>query len=321
MRSTPPLSWLAAVVLLAQGAYAASTLTVNTTSDTHSVGFSSAPGSAAPTASTASTDSGGHTSLRSALEFASISGGTWVINLPVGTYSLSLGDLVVGVVAGTTIAVQGQGTSANTTINQTQTHRMVFVVNYNVNANVVFNLENVTLSGGNENSSDPDGFGGNGGAILAGGSGTAPGNVVALTNVVFSGNTANGNANGGAIIMTGGGNLTVANCTFTSNHAGASGSGAGGAIYFDADFNPGNVSINNSTFSNNSASGANGLGGAVYLASGNGNPFTITTCTFTGNTAATRGERLISRVAISPRISTGSPGTRRRPARAAAFSC
>ncbi|MGD0537473.1 MAG: Ig-like domain-containing protein [Verrucomicrobiota bacterium] len=290
MKSNLPLFWLAAVALLAQGACAATTLTVNTTTDTHSVGFTSEiPGGAGPSGSTASTDSGGNTSLRSALEYASVLGGAWVINLPVGTYSLSLGDLVVGVNANTTITIQGQGTSANTTINQTQTHRMVFVVNYNVDANVVFNLGNVTLSGGNENGSDSDGYGGNGGAILAGGSSSAPGNAVALTNVVFTGNTANGNANGGAISMTGGGNLTVANCTFSGNYAGAggSGSGAGGAIYFDAGSNPGNVSINNSAFANNIAGGANGLGGAVYLAGGN--TYTIDQCTFTGNTAATDG--------------------------------
>lgn len=286
MKTLLSLGLLIAAAWLARPASAA-TFTVNTTSDSHSVGFA---GQSSPNSSS-EFDSGGHISLRSALERASTLGGSTTINLPSGTYNLSLGDLVAGVQANTTIYIHGTGTSANTTIHQTQAHRMVFLVNYNVDANVVFSLDNVTVSGGNEDSTDPDGFGGNGGAILAGGSSTAPGNAVNLTNTFFSGNTASTNANGGAISMSGGGDLNLVNCTFSNNHAGAGtgGSGAGGAVYFDAGFVAGNVSIYGSTFANNLASGGNGLGGAIYLASGNGNLFTISQCTFTGNTAGTRG--------------------------------
>jgi hypothetical protein len=271
--------------VLVQTALAANTFNVTTTSDSHSVGFTSqgAPGSSQLQ------DSNGNVSLRSALEYASTLGGSSTINLPSGTYNLSLGDLVVGVKATTTIYLHGQGTAANTTVHQTQSHRLVFVVNYNVDPNVVFTLDNVTVSGGNEDNTDPDGFGGNGGAILAGGSSSAAGNAVNLTSVIFTGNSTSGNANGGAISMSGGGDLTVSNCTFSGNQAGKSGNGAGGAIYFDAGFSPGNVSISASTFSNNLATGTLGLGGALYLASGNGNPFTISQGTFTGNSAAVRG--------------------------------
>ncbi len=260
----------------------AATYTVNTTSDTHSLGFSS---QGAPN-STAVTDSAGHISLRSALEYASTVGGSTTINLPAGTYNLSLGDLVAGTAANTTIDVQGQG-AANTTIHQTQTGRLIFNVNYNVVANVVFSVENVTITGGSENENDPDGFGGNGGAILAGGSATATGNAVNLTGVVFDGNycspVLNAGADGGAIEMSGGGNLNVINCTFTGNNASKlRGVGYGGAINFDNGGHPGNVLISGSLFSNNTAPGA--AGGALSLAGGTAGTFTITGCTFVNNT-------------------------------------
>jgi hypothetical protein len=271
-----------------QPVQAAGPFTVNTTSDTHCSGFISqfAPGC------TSAIDSGGHISLRSALEEASTSGGTTTITLPAGTYNLSLGDLVAGTQANTTINIQGAG-AASTTINQSTAGRMVIVVNYNVDANVVFNLSGVTVSGGSENENDPDGFGGNGGAILAGGSASASGNSLSITNAVFSGNfcspVANAGCSGGAINMTGGGNLTVTGSTFTGNTASKNaGFGAGGAIYFDNGGNGGNVMITNSTFTNNVAQGngtTGGQGGAVRLAGGAGSTYTVTNNVFTGNAA------------------------------------
>ncbi len=281
-----------ACLMVANAVRAAGPFTVNTTSDSHSTGFSSqsAPGS------TAVTDSGGHTSLRSALEYASTVGGSTTINLPAGTYNLSLGDLVAGTAANTTIYIHGTGTPSNTIIHQTQTGLMIFNVDYNVQANVIFIMDNVTVTGGSENENDPDGFGGNGGAILAGGDTSAPGNVLSLTNVVFSGNycspVSNAGASGGAIDMSGGGNLNIYNCTFSGNAASKnSGTGAGGAIYFDAGFAGGNVSIQNSTFSNNIARNgpAGAQAGAIYLAGGTGNSFTLAGNTFTGNNGGTDG--------------------------------
>ena len=94
---------LAFTLMLGQRAYAAGPFTVDTTSDTHCTGFvaQGAPGC------TAVTDSGGHISLRSALEDASTLGGTTTIDLPAGTYNLSLGDLVAGTQADTNITIQG----------------------------------------------------------------------------------------------------------------------------------------------------------------------------------------------------------------------
>jgi predicted outer membrane repeat protein len=291
MKLTKSISSIIAVSLLlwsAGSSRAAGPFTVNTTSDTHSTGFSSqgAPGS------TAVTDSGGHISLRSALEYASTVGGSTTINLPAGTYNLSLGDLVAGTAANTTIYLHGQGTSANTVINQTQTGLMIVDVDYNVLANVVFIMDNVTLTGGSENENDPDGFGGNGGAILAGGSTDAAGNALSLTNVVFDDDycspVSNAGASGGAIDFTGGGNLNIYNCTFIGNQASKlSGTGSGGAILFDDGFAAGNVTIQNSTFSNNIAHGAQG--GAIYLAGGSGNTYALTGNNFTGNSAGEQG--------------------------------
>jgi hypothetical protein len=275
-----------------QPARAAGPFTVNTTSDTHCFGFisQSAPGC------TSATDSGGNISLRSAMEYASTAGGTTTINLPSGTYNLSLGDLVAGTLANTNITLNGSG-AATTILHQTTAGRMVIVVNYNVLANVVFSAANLTISGGSENENDPDGFGGNGGAILAGGSSTATGNSLTITNAVFSGNycspVVNAGCSGGAINMTGGGNLTVTNSSFTGNDASkSSGTGAGGAIYFDNGGNGGNVSITHSTFTNNTAHGIGGQGGAVRLAGGVGSTYTINSNTFTGNSAAQNGGAL-----------------------------
>ncbi len=263
-------------------ALAAGPFTVNTFSDTHD----------SNTADGICSD-GTKCSLRAALEQANASGGATTINMPAGTYNLSLGDLIAGTQANTNITLHGAG-SGSTIIHQTQAGLMVFVVNLNVNANVVFALDNVTVTGGSENENDPNGFGGNGGAILAGGNTAATGNSVSITNVVFSGNycspVTNAGCTGGAINMTGGGNLTVVNSTFNGNAASKnSGNGAGGAIYFDNGGNPGSVTITNSALVNNIAQGSNGQGGAVRLAGGNGTIYLVDNNTFTGNNAAQNG--------------------------------
>ena len=273
-------------------ASAAGPFTVNTLNDTHD----------ANTGDVLCADAAAKCSLRAALEQASASGGATTINLPAGTYNLSLGDLIAGTQANTNITIHGAG-SAATIIHQTQAGRMVIVVNPHPAANVIFALDNVTVSGGSENENDPDGFGGNGGAIQAGGSATTAGDNVTITNVVFSGNycspVTNAGCSGGAINMTGGGNLTVSGSVFTGNEAAKNaGTGFGGAIYFDNDGNPGNVSITNSNFTDNIAHNTGGQGGAVRLAGGIDANFIINNNTFIGNNAAQNGGALY--------LSTGS---------------
>ncbi len=168
------LALLIAVALFADVVRAAGPFTVNTVNDTHA---------ANPGAGTG-LDANNNISLRSALEAANAASGNTTINLPPGTYNLSANDangsddLMVGTVANTSITIHGTGTAANTTIHQSLSPRLVFNVDPNVLPNVVFELDNVTVTGGSESEYDPDGFGGNGGAILAGGSTSAAGNSV-----------------------------------------------------------------------------------------------------------------------------------------------
>src|SRR5579862_5254412 len=58
--------------------------TVNTSNDTHAVNPASSPN-----------DSGGQVSLRSAIEAANAQSGATTINIPAGTYNLTLGELGV----------------------------------------------------------------------------------------------------------------------------------------------------------------------------------------------------------------------------------
>ena len=281
MTKTVSLVFLFAVLPLV-ALRAAGPFTVNTTTDAHSVGYSS---SGSPN-STAPTDISGQYSLRSVLEYASTVGGTTTITLPAGTYNLSLGDLVAGTEANTTININGAG-AATTIIKQTVSGYGILVADYNFSANIVVNINNVTMTGGSEGPNDPDGFG-NGGAIQAGGGSIGAGNVLSLTSVVFSNNfcTPQGSTDvtdGGAVEMSGGGNLNASNCTFIGNDAAKSiGTGLGGAIDFNNSGDPGNAVISDCYFSNNIAPA--GGGGAINLAGGTSGSFTVTNCTFANNT-------------------------------------
>ncbi len=261
-------------------AIAAGPFSVNTTNDTHD----------ANTGDGICADVNGACSLRAALEQANASGGSTTINLPAGTYNLTLGDLIAGTQANTNITIDGAGASS-TTIHQTQAGLMIFNVNFNFVDNVVFSLNSVTVTGGSENENDPNGFDGNGGAILAGG---PTGNSVSLNGDVFAGNycspVINAGCTGGAISMSGGGILTVTDSTFSGNIASKnSGFGGGGAIYYDNGGTTDSVSITGSTFTNNVASNPNGVGGAIFLAGGSGSAFTVENNTFTGNSATDHG--------------------------------
>ena len=163
---------------------AAGPFTVNTPNDTHDANL--ADGVCA--------DSGGHCSLRAAIEQATASGGATTITLPPGTYNLSLGELKAGSAAGTNITLNGSGTPANTIINQTDGANRVFNIDTLFTGNVTVSISNVTIQNG------VGGTGGGGGAILDGG----VGDVLNLTNVVFTGNHTSA-FNGGAISFTGGG--------------------------------------------------------------------------------------------------------------------
>ncbi len=92
--------------------------------------------------------------------------------------------------------------------------------------------------------------------------------------------TGDDTARGGGAIYRDGGSLTVIDCSFDDNHAGATGQDlAGGAIY---GFGGGETVIVGSTFRNNSASD----GGAVGSLNGN---LTVVNTTFDGNAATGTG--------------------------------
>src|ERR1019366_9379019 len=108
-----------ASMLAAQAVRAAGPFTVNITSDTHAATPASSPD-----------DSGGHISLRSAIEAANAQTGATTINLPAGAYNLKLGQLAIALDSGKTNTIIGAGASA-TFITQTDGTNRVFNVDSN----------------------------------------------------------------------------------------------------------------------------------------------------------------------------------------------
>ena len=210
-------------------------------------------------------------SLRGAMTYADAHSGT-TVNVPAGTYTLTLGELAVGSASNLSTTIVGAG--AATTIIDGGNVTRIFDVNPNTADNVAFSISHVTLQHGVAAA-----FGG--GAILAGWTG----NTAIIDDVTFSANSAPSPLSGAAVSFSGGGNLTVTNSRFAANTAVA---GVGAAIFMNMSNNPGNLNVAGSSFTDNSAKDN---GGAVYVA-GNatpGNVFTITGSTFSGNTATVSG--------------------------------
>ena len=257
----------------AQQAYAASTINVNTTADENGAGAGC--------------------SLREAFKSAddnanfggcSGSGGgvPFTINVPAGTYTLTVDELKVGDATNTNTTIVGAG-AASTIIQQTVANRRVLNVNSSVSLNVAVTISGVTITGGNF-PSDTDG----GGGVYAGG----PGNALTLSNCIITGNTLGSGTSvrGAGVKYFGGGVLTINNCQITSNTAANVGGGVdysllnvGGAA------GQGGLSITNSTFSNNSAGATGtGAGGAIRMAvttTQAPSVLTVSNNTFTSNQA------------------------------------
>ena len=198
------------------------------------------------------------------------SGGPFTINVPAGTYNLTLGELQVGTSAGASITITGAG-AGNTIIHQTQSTARVFELDPSVLGSVSVTLSDVTISGGFAQA-----FGG--GAILGGG----PSDSLDLSAVVISGNGCAGLNSGGGLSWAPSGDVTISQSTFSNNVCGE----AGGAVLFEAD---GSLTITHSTFTGNSAGAAGSAGGALFLGSNGGTAtFNIDHTTFTNN-AATDG--------------------------------
>lgn len=210
---------------------------------------------------TQTSDGNDPTQLRGAILAANaVGGGPHTINVPAGTYNLTLGTIEFGNNA-QDISILGAG-AGSTVINMTATMpgRIFFINTAGDVSGVVTTISGIKFTGG-ENSDD---FGG--GAIICGG----PGNVTNITNCVFEGNVDKAKG-GGALSMSGGGTLNVDNCTFHDNKVlSANDNGSGGAIligyYVSSVTSTGTASITNCTFTNNLASSTYFTsGGAIGL--------------------------------------------------------
>ncbi|MBO9611678.1 MAG: T9SS type A sorting domain-containing protein [Dyadobacter sp.] len=214
---------------------------------------------------TQTTDGTATSQLRGAILAAdALGGGPHTINLPAGTYNLTLGPIVFGNQA-QNISIVGAG-PGSTIINMTSTMQdRIFLINPpGTIQNVQVSISGIQFTNGKN---PVDHYGG--GAILCGG----PNNVISISNCAFENNMTDF-LGGGALGMSGGGTLTVEYCTFTNNAVvtdPSSGSGTGGAIsidYYSSGSVPvsGNATVSNCVFSNNTVTaGFATSGGAIGL--------------------------------------------------------
>ncbi len=221
------------------------------------------PGVYANTFNVTQTSDGNATSqLRGAILAAdALGGGPHTINVPAGTYNLTLGPIKIGTKA-QNISIVGAG-AASTIVNMTATmqNRILLINEFADVSGVTTAISGIKFTGGKS----PGNYGG--GAILCGG----PDNVVSITNCAFEDNVSTGRG-GGALSIGGGGVITVDNCIFTNNQANVTDSdnASGGAIlisYISSTITvTGSMSITNSTFTGNFVSSTHfTYGGAIHV--------------------------------------------------------
>ncbi len=260
--------------LFAVSVLTAATFNVNTFVDSH----------AANPASGSGFDAGGNVSLRSAIETADSIGGTNTINLPEGTYTLTLGEIKFGNKA-QDLTISGAGNPVNTIIlmSSTSTDR-IFLINPNGTVTGVNTLiRKISFKGGSLSS---DFFGG--GAISAGG----PGNSLKIYDCIFDGNTVpDRQGTGGAINFSGGGTLTIdSGSVFKNNQVIDPGSTGGGAVFYFLQSNvnlTGSLNIANCLFENNISAGQASVssgGGAIGIQTQGSNNGQTFSASITGNT-------------------------------------
>lgn len=255
---------------------AAGTYTVTVLNDTHAVSPSTSPN-----------DSGGHISVRSAIEAANAQASPTIINISPGTYNLTFGELDIATNAGKNIILQSSGgMAANTIINQTNTTDRVFNIDLNSVGHTVVTLIGLTIQGGHDKTDIAGGAG-----ILAGSIAATPKDVLNLNGCIIANNhcsTPNTTYTaqiGGGVQMAGG-DLNITNCTFTNNTAGSS---SGGAIAFFTQSVASSLTITNSTFANNGLTNTSGSGpiggGAIFIGSTAASVHAIKSSTFANNFA------------------------------------
>ena len=261
----------ALVMLLAplERAQAAGPFTVNTTGDTHAVAAASSP-----------SDSGGHISVRSAIEAANAQSGATTINVPAGAYNLTLGELAIALSGGKTNTILGAG-AGSTFISQTDGTNRVFNVDSNSLGSTVVLLSGITIQGGHDG---VDKLGGAG--VLAGSITNANKDQLIVSNCVVQNNHCLTNTTqepGGGIQMAGG-DLILTGCTFSNNSSGQS---FGGAVFVLAQSVASSLSATNSTFVSNSVTNGSTAepdgGGAIMIMTPSVSVHNLVGCTFAGN--------------------------------------
>lgn len=274
----PALPVLISLALgLIQPAWGAGPFTVDITGDTHAVSPAASPN-----------DSGGHVSLRSAIEAANAQASPTTINVPSGTINLSLGELAVAPNGSKSISIVGAG-SVTTILVQADGLNRVFNIDANSAGGATVTISGLTISGGHD---ETDILGGAG--ILAGSVTSVPLDNLTLQNCAISDNHCRApnstyTAQVGGGVQMAGGNLTVISCTFTANSSAAS---QGGAIAFEEpslvnNASAGTLSISGSIFSNNNLTNGSGSGpdggGAIYINTTAPAVHSISGSTFSGN--------------------------------------
>jgi hypothetical protein len=208
--------------------------------------------------------------------------GTHTINLPPGTYNLTLGELQFGANGNLTVNLVGTGTPANTVVQHDTSGAIARVFNFDPNllGGVNLTVQNLTIAHGRNSD-------GNGGAgVIAGYQGN-PGAADATTfsNCVFFDNRVigtNATAVGGGLQNIGG-SLVLANCTFASNSAGLF---SGGGVYYDSHSpSAGTCLITACSFTNNTSGDSVNGGGALFISGVSGSSLSIADSTFGGNAA------------------------------------
>jgi hypothetical protein len=205
------------------------------------------------------TDGTAPNQLRGAILAADAAGGgPHTINVPPGTYNLTLGEISFGTTANSNISILG--TDASTTvINMTTTGQdRIFLINPSGQiTNVNIAISGIAFLNGHLRS-DQNG----GGAVLCGG----PGNTVSISNCIFNSNTidpSHSGGSGGALAMVGGGNMSIDHCTLFGNSVNT---GDGGALYyFLPNSTSGSLTVTRCQFTNNKTTGATGSGGAMAI--------------------------------------------------------
>lgn len=240
--------------------------------------------------------------LRAAVNAANAAVGPHTINVPPGTYTLTLGELPVGTNANFTVTINGTGTPANTIIQHDTNSAPARVFNLDtvLSGGVNVTIQNISIAHGRNN----DGIGGAG--IVCGFQGppadsTTVSNCVLLDNLVVT-NTPD--AVGGGLQNIGG-TLNVLGCRFDSN---SSSNFSGGAVYYDS-HSPsiGTCQIANCTFTNNSSADPSSGGGAVFISGVTNSVLSISNCIFTGNkvTSSSGSGGAVIKFGGAPLIVTG----------------